>query len=91
MLSGFFRDADAVRPRLKPNDKRPVFVAHGTNDGVVAIDGGRATKAFLEDAAKLGIDMSPLDGGGILKMLDRMAATPKDVIARYNAISGEKK
>jgi tripartite-type tricarboxylate transporter receptor subunit TctC len=48
-------------------------------------------KAFLEDAEKLGIDMSPLDGDGILKMLARMAATPKDVIARYNAISGEKK
>ena len=33
----------------------------------------------------------PLDGDGILKMLVRMAATPKDVIARYNEISGEKK
>ena len=48
-------------------------------------------KAFLEDAAKLGVDMSPLDGDGIQKVLARMAATPKDVIARYNAISGEKK
>jgi tripartite-type tricarboxylate transporter receptor subunit TctC len=48
-------------------------------------------KAFLDDAAKLGIDMSPLDGEGILKMLVQVAATPKDVIARYNAISGEKK
>ena len=48
-------------------------------------------KAFLDDAAKLGIDMSPLDGEGVLKMLVKVAATPKDVIARYNAISGEKK
>jgi hypothetical protein len=48
-------------------------------------------KAFLEDAGKLGVDISPLDGDGILKMLIRMAATPKDVIARYNQISGEKK
>jgi tripartite-type tricarboxylate transporter receptor subunit TctC len=47
--------------------------------------------AFLEDAGKLGVDISPLDGDGILKMLVRMAATPKDVIARYNEISGEKK
>jgi len=35
--------------------------------------------------------MSPLDGDGILKMLVKVAATPKDVIARYNTISGEKK
>jgi tripartite-type tricarboxylate transporter receptor subunit TctC len=48
-------------------------------------------KALLQDAEKLGVDMSPLDGDGILKILTRMAATPKDVIARYNAISGEKK
>jgi tripartite-type tricarboxylate transporter receptor subunit TctC len=48
-------------------------------------------KAFQEDAEKIGVDISPLDGDGILKMLARMAATPKDVIARYNAISGEKK
>jgi tripartite-type tricarboxylate transporter receptor subunit TctC len=50
-----------------------------------------ADKAFLDDAEKLAMDMSPLDGDGILKMLARMAATPKEVIARYNAISGEKK
>jgi tripartite-type tricarboxylate transporter receptor subunit TctC len=47
--------------------------------------------AFLEDAGKLGIDISPVDGDGILKMVARMAATPKDVIARYNVISGEKR
>ena len=49
VLSGFFRDADAVRPRLTPGDKRPVFVAHGSYDNVVAVDGGQATKAFLEE------------------------------------------
>jgi tripartite-type tricarboxylate transporter receptor subunit TctC len=48
-------------------------------------------KAFLEDAAKIGIDMSPLDGAGVVQMLARVAATPKDVIARYNAIGGERK
>jgi hypothetical protein len=30
--------------------------------------------------------MSPIDGDGILKMLAHTASTPKDVIARYNAI-----
>ncbi len=48
-------------------------------------------KAFLDDAAKIGVDISPIDGDGVLKMLARLSATPKDVIARYNAISGEKK
>ena len=47
-------------------------------------------KAFMDEAEKLGIDMSPVDGGEILRLLARMAATPKEVIARYNAIGGEK-
>jgi tripartite-type tricarboxylate transporter receptor subunit TctC len=48
-------------------------------------------KAFVEEAEKLGIDMSPIDGAAILKLLAQTAATPKDVIARYNAVSGEKR
>jgi tripartite-type tricarboxylate transporter receptor subunit TctC len=47
-------------------------------------------KAVLEEAERLGIDMSPIDADTILQLVARMAATPKDVIARYNAISGEK-
>ena len=47
-------------------------------------------KAVLEEAEKLGIDMSPIDADAILRLLARMTATPKDVIARYSAISGEK-
>jgi tripartite-type tricarboxylate transporter receptor subunit TctC len=46
---------------------------------------------FVAEAEKIGIDMSPLDGAGILKMLATTAATPKDVIARYTAIVAEKK
>lgn len=48
-------------------------------------------KAFVDEAEKLGIDMSPIDGAAILTSLARTAATPKDVIARYNAIGGERK
>jgi tripartite-type tricarboxylate transporter receptor subunit TctC len=47
-------------------------------------------KAVLEEAEKLGIDMSPIDPDEIMRLLTRMAATPKEVIARYNAISTEK-
>ena len=49
-----------------------------------------ADKGFIDEAEKLGIDMSPIDGGAISRLLTRTAATPKDVIARYNAI-GEKR
>jgi tripartite-type tricarboxylate transporter receptor subunit TctC len=47
-------------------------------------------KAVLDEADKLGIDMSPITAEEILKLVGRMAATPKDVIARYNALAGEK-
>jgi tripartite-type tricarboxylate transporter receptor subunit TctC len=47
-------------------------------------------KAFVEEAQMLGIDMSPIDGTAILTLLARTAATPRDVIARYNAISERK-
>ena len=48
-------------------------------------------KDFLAEADKIGIDISPIDGAGILKMLAATAATPKDVIARYAAIGAERK
>src|SRR5580700_6922390 len=38
---------------------------------------------LVAEAEKIGIDMSPIDGAGILKMLAETAAAPKDVIARY--------
>ncbi|HEY6704719.1 MAG TPA: tripartite tricarboxylate transporter substrate-binding protein [Xanthobacteraceae bacterium] len=47
-------------------------------------------KAFVEEAQTLGIDMSPIDGTAILTLLARTAATSRDVIARYNAISERK-
>jgi tripartite-type tricarboxylate transporter receptor subunit TctC len=46
---------------------------------------------FVAEAEKIGIDMSPIDGAGILKLLTATAATPRDVIARYTAIGAEKK
>jgi tripartite-type tricarboxylate transporter receptor subunit TctC len=44
----------------------------------------------LDEAGKLGIDMSAINAEQILQLVGRMAATPKDVIARYNAIAGDK-
>jgi tripartite-type tricarboxylate transporter receptor subunit TctC len=48
-------------------------------------------KAFLEDAKKAKLDISPIDGEAIRQLLAKSAATPKDVIAHYNEISVAKK
>jgi tripartite-type tricarboxylate transporter receptor subunit TctC len=45
-------------------------------------------KAVIDEGEKLGIDMSPIDSKEIMHLLERMAATPKAVVARYNAIAG---
>jgi tripartite-type tricarboxylate transporter receptor subunit TctC len=47
-------------------------------------------QSVIEEAKNLGIEMSPIDAGEILRLVGRMAATPKDVIARYNALGAEK-
>jgi tripartite-type tricarboxylate transporter receptor subunit TctC len=41
-------------------------------------------QAFMADAQKLGLDVSPADGNAVIKVITQMAATPKDVIARFN-------
>jgi tripartite-type tricarboxylate transporter receptor subunit TctC len=45
-------------------------------------------KAFLEEAEKIGFDVSPIDAAAVQNLLARSAATPKDVIARYSALGG---
>jgi len=47
--------------------------------------------AFIAEAERLGIDLSPIDAAAILRLLARTAATPKETIARYVAIAGERK
>lgn len=46
-------------------------------------------KDVLDEADKLGIEMSPIDAAEILRLVGRMAATPKDVIARYNTLGSK--
>jgi hypothetical protein len=46
-------------------------------------------QAVLDEAQKLGIEMSPIDADEIKRLLTRMAATPKEVIARYNALGSK--
>jgi tripartite-type tricarboxylate transporter receptor subunit TctC len=42
--------------------------------------------AFLAEAKKLDLDISPINGAEVKKLLEQTAKTPKTVIARYNAI-----
>lgn len=45
-------------------------------------------KAFIADVNKVGLEVSPLDGDGIIKLLQRAATTPKDVIEQYKKLIG---
>ncbi len=50
VLSGFFRTAEELRPKLPPQRNQPVFLAHGRKDQVIALEQGHETKSFLETA-----------------------------------------
>ncbi len=43
---------------------------------------------FLADAERAKLDITPIDGEAVRNIIVKMAATPKDVIARYNQITG---
>ena len=45
---------------------------------------------FVAEAQKLGLDVSPVDGNAVIEVIRQMAATPKDVIAQFNAIVAPK-
>jgi tripartite-type tricarboxylate transporter receptor subunit TctC len=42
--------------------------------------------AFIEEASKLSIELSPISGEDIVALLQRSSSIPPDLIARYNAI-----
>jgi tripartite-type tricarboxylate transporter receptor subunit TctC len=78
----FFMSLPFVGPPGMPADR-----AKALQDAFMAMC---RDKEVLADAAKLGIDMSPIDSAAILRLLTRMAATPKAVVAHYNEIAGQK-
>jgi tripartite-type tricarboxylate transporter receptor subunit TctC len=53
-----------------------------------AFDQTVADKDFLEEAKKLGLDVAPLDGAHVQKLLDEVYALPPDVIALAKRTSG---
>jgi tripartite-type tricarboxylate transporter receptor subunit TctC len=46
--------------------------------------------AFVAEAQKLGLDVSPIDGNAVIEVIRQMAATPKDVIGEFNEIVAPK-
>lgn len=46
--------------------------------------------SFVAEAQKLGLDVSPIDGDAVVSIIRQMAATPKDVIAQFNAMLAPK-
>ena len=78
----FFMASPFVAPPGLPADR-----AAALQSGFMAMcrDG-----AFLQEAQKLGLDISPIDGDAIVKLLVDSATTPKPVIQRYNAIVSPK-
>jgi tripartite-type tricarboxylate transporter receptor subunit TctC len=46
--------------------------------------------AFVAEARKMSLDLSPIDGLAVLKVIAQMAATPPDVIAQFKEIAGAK-
>ncbi len=49
-----------------------------------------ADPAFVEEAERIKLEISPIDGDKILELLKRAAATPNQVIERYNKLAGDK-
>ena len=47
-----------------------------------AFDATMSDKAFLDDAAKIRIDISPLPGAKVQELVQKLYAAPKDVVAR---------
>jgi tripartite-type tricarboxylate transporter receptor subunit TctC len=45
---------------------------------------------FVAEAQKLGLDVSPIDGNAVVKLIAQMAATPKDAIAQFNEMIAPK-
>lgn len=47
--------------------------------------------AFVAEAKKLNLDLSPIDGAAVRKVIVQMGTTPKDVLARFKTLTGAKK
>lgn len=47
--------------------------------------------AFVAEARKMNLELSPIDGAAVRKVIAQMATTPADVLAQFKAVAGTKK
>jgi hypothetical protein len=48
-------------------------------------------KAFAEEAERIGLDLSPIDADGVLRLLTHSIATPRETIERYTTLVVQRK
>ncbi|MCH8205600.1 MAG: alpha/beta fold hydrolase [Chloroflexi bacterium] len=49
VLSGSVRDPDRLKERLPADRNQAIFIAHGTDDGMISVEDARETRRFLRD------------------------------------------
>jgi tripartite-type tricarboxylate transporter receptor subunit TctC len=80
--SPFFMALPLVAPPGLPADRALALQA-----GFMAMT---KDPAFVAEARKMSLDLTPIDGLAVLKVIAQMAATPPDVIAQFKEIAGAK-
>src|SRR5215813_1402495 len=69
----------AAPPDLPPERARAL------QDGFMAMT---RDPAFIEEANRMNVEQSPIDGEAVRRIITQMSATPKDVIAQFNEMVG---
>jgi tripartite-type tricarboxylate transporter receptor subunit TctC len=78
----FFMALPLVAPPGLPADR-----AAALQSGFMAMT---KDPAFIAEAEKMSLDLSPIDGEAVRKVIAQMADTPADIIAEFKTISGTK-
>ena len=65
----------AAPPDLPPERARAL------RDGFIAM---ARDPAFIEEANRMNVEQSPIDGEAVRRLIAQMSATPKDVITQFN-------
>ena len=78
----FFMALPLVAPPGLPADR-----AAALQSGFMAMT---KDAAFIAEAQKMGLELSPIDGEAVRKVIAQMATTPADVLAQFKAVAGAK-
>ncbi|MDP2354775.1 MAG: tripartite tricarboxylate transporter substrate-binding protein [Beijerinckiaceae bacterium] len=78
----FYMAMPVAAPPKIPDDRRNVLVK-AFNEMV-------ADQEFVNEGKKLHLDISPISAEALTRIIAEATSTPPEIIARYNAIAGEK-